>query len=234
MVYAFIDERYDFASDPRVIWSSCVAFPQDRYNACLARVDSVRRDRGQDFPSRLNQLVRDLDGYAIQATARLDPSLLRFGENDATVDIPRMSRTDNAWSSAIIFTIGRTLARLAQHSFPFSTVDLYLDRRDVTAAHWQAMLRTLHEMVPEVHREFCDAGGLGSYRKLSIRRVSLVEKWGRREAPSKFQIGVALAHSLCRKEGGRDSLERIEEFDASEVVREHIERWDLWAGTSES
>jgi hypothetical protein len=233
MVYAFIDERYDFGSDPRVIWSSCVAFPQDRYNACVPRIDALRRERDH-FPSRLDQLVRDLDGYAVQARARLDPSVLRFGERDATVDIPRMSRTDNAWSAAIIFTVGRALARLAQNSVPFSTVDLYLDRRDVTAAHWEAMLTTFRETVPDVHREFCDAGGFDSYRRISIRRVSLVEKWGRGETPSKFQVGVALAHSLCRREDGQASFERIEDFDASEVVREHIERWDLWPGTSEA
>lgn len=236
MLYAFVDERYRYPqeSTERSLAVSCVAVLQARYNTWSAsgRANLPNWKGGPMFLKDLDGALEALDGFAVIGSALLNPSLLRYGDTDTAGDVPAMARTDNAWSAAVIFCVGRTLARMRQYSGPFSTVDLYLDPKDLREKHRDAFVRTLRLQVPSVHREWCEEQGWNLGSKVALRRIEFVHKVQRGQPPSKLQLGVQIADALCKQvERFGDGFERIEKFPMSDVLTDHLLRWDVHGRT---
>src|SRR5262249_23187750 len=191
VLYAFVDERYRYTADERFLAISCLAAHQSRFTSLIERVN-VRLPHARDpsFLSAMDSMMEAVDGFAVVGASHLDSNVLRLKDTDATGDIREMTRTDNAWSTAVVFTIRRTLAWLAQTSAPFSTVDVYLDPKSLKPDHRSAVAKALRKSVPEVHKEFCDRFQLRDSRRVSIRRVEQVPKPRKVTVPTKFQRGV--------------------------------------------
>jgi hypothetical protein len=233
MLYAFIDERFDFpaTSEGRTIAIACIAVPQSGYSDRIDRFATIRRRDRAGLVSALNEALTAVHGYAVIGTATLDASLLRYGEIDASLDLPSgVARTDNVWSAAMIFTVGRALASMRLRSGPFSTVDLHLDPRSLTPQHQRAIHATLQKELPAIHREWCDAHQLIHGRKISIRRQGFVRKPKPGQAISKFQIGTALADALLRcPSQSTKEWSRIEWVSLTDLITDHLQRWDRLA-----
>jgi len=230
VLYAFVDERYRYTSSERFLATACIAAHQSRFTPLVERRRAnLPNVRDPSFLEAIDRVLYALDGFAVVGAARIDPKVLRLKDTDSTSDIREMARTDNAWSTAVVFTIGRTLAWLAQCSAGFSTVDVYFDPKNLKADHWLSVAKALRKSVPQVHQEFCDLFHFRDSRKASIRRVEQVPKQARGARATKFQVGVALADALCRHAGRPfRRYRRIEHFDFSELVTEHLLRWDVW------
>ncbi len=233
MLYTFIDEQTGFTETPRFLAASCVAVLQSRYSKKEQEIKMLLRQRKDpSFLEQLDEILSSLDGFAVIGTTRLDPQVLRSGEKDGTFDIPKMARTDNAWAHIICCTVAQTLKRLVEHSVAFSTVDLYLDRKDLKPELWDGMRETLQIRIPELHREWCDSprSGLRSghfFRKISIRRIERVEKSEDPQTESKFQLGTRLADAIVHKaKGPNTGLSFLEYRDFSNLLTEFLQRFD--------
>jgi hypothetical protein len=96
MIHAFVDERYDFTTDPLFIAVACIAVPQSRYSSWHRSANTLRPERTRRFLRVLEGMLLRLDGFAVVAAGTIESSILRVGDTDATLDVPRMARTDNA------------------------------------------------------------------------------------------------------------------------------------------
>ena len=105
--------------------------------------------------------------------------------------------------------------------------DLYFDPRTLKEAHLAAWKKTLQTLLAQEVRRFALQAGLRSLEDIRIRHVRFVEK-AKNSDSDKFQLGVALADSLCSwsKELFKLKLSRIKHSDISEIVERTVSQWD--------
>lgn len=196
---AFFDERFkSFDRVTRMIVGCCL-FGRDRWIALhhhAARVSAVRLKRRLQA---IDKLLARISGVAVLVYADLTPELLPPQETDGTSDIPRMSRTDNAWSQLTLSTVAAALAWLQRSDVSLGTVDLYYDRKDLTSEHRIQFENVLRAILPEIARE-----AAAEYphlfttvpHELRFRTICGIDKPESAVAPDAFQHGTGLAHHL--------------------------------------
>jgi hypothetical protein len=142
VLYAFVDERYRCTASERFLATACLAAHQSRFSPRIEKAHDLPRPKDKRFLAAMDTLLSAVGGFAVVGAARIDPQVLRLKDKDATGDIREISRTDNAWSTAVVLTIGRTLAWLAQSSAAFSTVDVVIigacDSGSFTTVIWKS------------------------------------------------------------------------------------------------
>jgi hypothetical protein len=222
--YLFFDESYP-CGEKRTIVMSAWSVEQPRLNRASDPVSSLFRP---PVLERIESMLQSLDAWGVVTTAALESDLYRFGETDATSDVPAMTRADNIWSQCAIFTVGALLRCLFAVGQEVGTVDVHFDPKDLKAAHLSAIERTLRELMPRIAREYAAERNSSLLKKLQIRRFQPVPKKSHGECGDKFQIGTWVADKLCSNAGriGHARQTRILKLDMSDVVRRTIQQWD--------
>jgi len=161
----------------------------------------------------------------------IPPDLLPPGGIDGTDDIPRMSRTDNLWSQLILAGVAATLAFLQRPDTSIGVVDLYFDRKDLTAAHRAQFENVLRQTLPEIQREAAvelpTVFGTGS-PDLDFGTITGVDKPASGAPPSVLQAGTNLAHHLCSQAAqviSRGPVGRVRVRDHTNVIRRMIRKF---------
>ena len=227
MHYIFLDEAYTKASDgDHIIVVASWAVPQGSWSI-----------RAKSFPDlykpplldRIDSMLKSHDVFAILAWAKLPPTLYKSGEVDGTDDIPRMARTDNAWSQCVTFSVMRLVLEFALAKRELGTVDIYSDPKNLTAAHALALETLLRTTVVDMIRRETVASGLGFLRKFKIRHFNAVRKPRIGEKPTKLQVGTWVSHKVCEHSAAviqSGGLSRIIPHDISEVVKSSLRQFE--------
>ena len=211
----FLDERsYDLNQLSKRSIVGCCVFGRDQWMNFHSQVKDVGAIRPKRRLQAIDQLLIKMQGMAILAYADTPTQLLPSGETDGTSDIPKMSRTDNAWSMGIVSTVLIAIARLQRmgHS---GLVDLYYDRKDITDNHRITLENTLRKKLLEIAKEAAERYPnlpAGDPNKLELDKICSVSKPDRKETPNIFQQGTGLAHHFCVQASDlidRGSTERI-------------------------
>jgi hypothetical protein len=222
--YLFFDESYP-SSEKRTIVMSAWSVQQPRLNRASDWGSSLFRPPVWE---RIESMFHSLDAWGGVTTTALESDLYRFGETDATSDVPAMTRADNIWSQCAILTVGALLRRLFGVGQEVGTVDIHFDPKDLKAAHLNAIERTFRELMPRIAREYAAERNSSLLKKLRIRRLQPIPKKGHGDCGDKFQMGTWVAHRLCSNASriGHGRQSRILKLDMSDVVRRTIQQWD--------
>jgi hypothetical protein len=222
--YLFFDESYP-SSAKRTIVTAAWAVEQPRLNRASDSVSSLFKPPVWE---RIESMLHSLDAWGVVTTVALESDVYRFGETDATSDVPEMTRADNIWSQCAIFTVGALLRLLFGVGQEVRTVDVHFDPKDLKAKHLSGIERTLRELMPKVAREYAAERNSSLLKKLQIRRFQPVPKRTHRDCRDKFQIGTWVADKLCSNASrmGRGLQSRIVKLDMSDVVRRTVQQWD--------
>jgi hypothetical protein len=166
-----------------------------RHEAKVGEVGGTRRLQV------IGDLLTGIGGLAVLGYADLPAELLSPGEIDATADVPRMSRTDFAWSVMVLWALTRSVALLLRREdMALDTLDLYYDRKDLTDAHRAQVENFLRQELPEMAKQAAieePARFPGNPRRLRLGVILQVAKPPPAVAPDALQRGVNLAHHLC-------------------------------------
>jgi hypothetical protein len=199
-VVAFLDERFEGLGHRTRMIVGCCLFGHDRWMALHGREAEVGTARRKRRLQAIDDLLRSIGGVGVLVYADLPSELLTPHEIDATTDIPRMSRIDNVWSQLTLSAVFASLAWLQHSGVSVGAVNLYYDRRDLTAAHRTQFENILRQTLPETAKEApiehpalfkADASAL---RFDTIRGVGKPVSWASADA---FQCGTDLAHHFC-------------------------------------
>ena len=223
-VVAFLDERFeDLGHRTRMIVGCCL-FGHDRWMALHGREAEVGTARRKRRLQAIDDLLRSIGGVGVLVYSDLPSELFTPHEIDRTTDIPRMSRIDNVWSQLTLSAVFASLAWLQHSGVSVGAVNLYHDRRDLTAAHRTQFENILRQTLPETAKEAptehpalfkADASAL---RFDTIRGVGKPVSWASADA---FQCGTDLAHHFCAQASaviGRGSEGRMLVRDHTKVV----------------
>jgi hypothetical protein len=139
-----------------------------------------------------------------------------------------MARTDNIWSMAMIYAIGRLLLLLFCRRQEVGTVDVYFDQRELKSDHVTAVEITLHDLLSREAKRFDAQLGARQFNKLRIRRFESVEK-AKTDFPTKFQNGTWVSHQLLANSDeilNERGMARIAVHDMSDVVERTVQQFD--------
>ncbi len=223
MHYFFIDES---VPAPCTIVIAAWATEQWRLNRHERRLPKLYRT---PVLESIGSMLESLDGRAIVHMAKLDQTLWRPGESDATNDIARMARTDNIWSQSAIFVVAALVKELAQGGQSVGTVDVHFDPKNLRPDHVTALEGTLRKLLASEARRYDSQAGMHKLGKLHFRRIQPTRKPLGGEHPTKFQFGTWVADKLCssvseiRATGGTP---RIQFEDSSEIIRRTVQQFD--------
>jgi hypothetical protein len=222
MHYLFFDESYPAKSRGKIIFAGWVV-EQDRFNRNPNRLQDLSKT---PVLNSINEMLENLDAYAVVSTASLDSTLFRSGEDDGTDDIARMSRTDNIWTTCSTFLVNTLLAEFFGRNKDLATIDIHHDPKTLTINHNEVRCNTLRGSVVRHAKEAARNKKL--FEKLNIRRIESVAKPLDYRNADKFQIGVWVSDKLCSSDGAVKSrrFSRIRSFDMSEEVRRTIQQFD--------
>jgi hypothetical protein len=223
MHYLFFDESYTRKNPGKVVFAGW-AVEQDRLNRKLMRLQDLSET---PVLNSIDGMLEDLDAWAIVTSASLDPALFRSGESDGTDDIPRMSRTDNVWSTCSTSLVVALVSGFYKRGEDLATVDVYHDPKSLTPAHDEARRKALRGLVVQHAKGFSTARNKKLFKKLTIRRIESVAKPSDFLSANKFQLGVWVSHKLCSSDAVEGSqFSRIRSYDMSEEVRRTIQQFD--------
>jgi hypothetical protein len=221
-VAAFLDERFEELGQRTRMIVGCCLFGHNRWMALHGREAEVGRARRKRRVQAIDNLLSSIGGVGVLVYADLPGELLTPHEIDGTADIPRMSRIDNVWSQLTLSAVFASLAWLQHSGVSVGAVNLYYDRKDLTAAHRTQFENILRQILPETAKEArteystlfkADAREL---RFDTIRGVEKPVSWASADA---FQCGTDLAHHFCAQASaviGRRS-------EGHTLVRDHTE-----------
>ena len=228
MHYLFLDEAYHDVVGGRAITVAAWATDQAKLNDHVQLLDDLRRPGKSPILDRIVSVFESLDALAVVARAELPGSVFRSGETDATSDVRAMARTDNVWSTAMIFAAAHLIPQLFPRRQDVGVVDVYFDQRSLKVDHATAFRNTLRGSLVSAARYHDARLSTDWFKNLNIRRVEPVEK-ARDSAPTKFQNGTWVSDRLCAKSDeiiGRGGMARIQVEDMSEVVRRTVQQFD--------
>jgi hypothetical protein len=228
MYYLILDEAYPPVAGGRAIVVAAWATDQAKLNDHVELLNELRRRGKSPILERILSVFESLDAHAVVARAELPGSVFRSGETDGTNDVPAMARSDNIWSTSVIFTVNHLIPQLFLARQDVGTVDVYFDQRSLKADHATAFQKTLRGSLLSAAKYYGAQLGTDRFKKLNPRRVQRVEK-AKNLPPTKFQNGTWVSDRLCANsdqiisEGGNA---RIQVEDMSEVVRRTIQQFD--------
>jgi hypothetical protein len=178
--------------------------------------------------NRIQQLIEKSAGLAVLTYADLDHKSIPTGEEDSTVDIPSMKRSDNIWSQCVAYAIARTLAILLRYSFVFRTADVFYDAKSLKEPHRDVLKKTLQERLKKHTHHSARRYNLNLGETAKVRRVQEVQKATNTQNANKFQIGIDISHRLCGLADqiiGNNPMKRICVYDHTNLVMETISAW---------
>lgn len=199
-VIAFLDERIKPLNLHTRIVFGCCLFGRDRWYAYCERESMVGMVHPRRRLEAIDNLLNDIGGYAVLAHAEMPSGLFPRHEIDSTDDIPRMSRTDNVWGQMALSTAFKAVSLLQRSGIGLGAIDLYYDRKDLTAAHRQELENLLRQALPDIAKEAAAEHPevfTGDPSELHIDTIRSVSKPIRGQRPDPCQLGTYLAHYLC-------------------------------------
>lgn len=223
-VVAFLDERLEELGQRTRMIAGCCLFGHDRWMVLHGREAAVGTVRRKRRLQAIDDLLSSIGGVGVLVYADLQGELLSPHEIDGTTDIPRMSRMDNVWSQLTLSAVFASLAWLQHSGVSVGAVNLYYDRRDLTAAHRTQFENVLRQNLPETAKETATEypslfkADAREMRFDNIRGVEKPESWASADA---FQCGTDIAHHFCAQAAaviGRGSEGRTLVRDHTEVV----------------
>ncbi len=226
MHYLFFDESYKQAKGQTTIVVAAWAIEQLGLNRFAEHLSELYRP---PVLERIDSVLNSLDAQAVVGSATLDATIFRPGEIDGTNDVAAMARTDNIWSQCLIFLVGALIERLLRRGQEVGTIDIHFDPKSLKRDHFEAIERTLGELLVSEAKRYAYERGSKLLKRLKIRRFQPVTKPSGGRAPDKFQMGTWVADKLCsnfdriRKTRHRS---RIQAFDMSDVVRRTVQQFD--------
>jgi hypothetical protein len=193
----FADETYprSLSSGSEVIVISCVAVEHRRFLSISPDIgQSIRRSRFTDLPNMINKWLDRCNGIAVVTRGRARSITLRKGEIDGTIEIPRMARRDNAWSTMLLYGVGLTIRSLILRGYDCSELSVFYDSRTITVPHEREVHRALRSLITDVSNEF------GRYVRapthVAIRKIRPLRKNDASE-PRLLLIGTHIADRIC-------------------------------------
>ncbi|MBI3292028.1 MAG: hypothetical protein HYZ73_04375 [Elusimicrobia bacterium] len=141
----------------------CVALPKNSRIANLKEIHGKRR-----FEVAVN-ILEHSQGIANVCYADVPRAICISGKRDGTIDIPRMSRTDNLWSQVFMFTVTATSATLClcKNAGGYE-VALFLDPKSLTPVHWD---RIREWTIPKLQSVAESFAGTGVMKFISVQQV---------------------------------------------------------------
>jgi hypothetical protein len=198
---AFLDERQKKLGHVTRIAVGCCLFPRDRWMELHRHEARVGEVGGRRRLQAIGDLLTQVGGLAVLGYADLPRELLPPGEIDATADVPRMSRTDFAWSVLVLWVVIKSVALLLRRGdIALDTLELYYDRKDLRNTHRAQVEHFLLQELPEMAKQAASDEPtlfLGDPCGLRLGVIRQVEKRPRTGVPDARQRGVNLAHHLC-------------------------------------
>jgi hypothetical protein len=226
MHYLFFDESYPSGDGQKRIVMAAWVVEQACLNRCVDRLPDLFKP---PVLERIESMLKLLDGWAVVASATIEPELFRTGEIDSTGDIPGMARTDNIWSQCAFFLTGSLIKELFHAGQEVGTIDIHFDPKSLKSSHADAIKKTLRGLMVAEARRYAFERGLSRLRKLKIRRVQSVSKPSSGQTFNKFQMGTWVADKLCSKAGHIKATglpSRIMSLNMSDVVRRTVQQFD--------
>ena len=199
-VAAFLDERFEELGQRTRIIVACCLFRHDRWIALHGREAEVGTARRGHRLQAIDDLLSSIGGVGVLVYADLPRELLMPHEIDETTDIPRMSRIDNIWSQLTLSAVFASLAWLQHSGVSVGSVNLYYDRRDLTAAHRTQFENILRQTLPETAKQAQTENPAlfkADARELRFDTIREIEKPVSWASANAFQCGTDLAHHFC-------------------------------------
>jgi hypothetical protein len=220
LINLYLDEsRVESIPDSKLV--VCAVAVVDRL---WGKISSLQRDfRSGGMGSRLQriaQLLEDANGIAVLTSANIDKRLLPPGEVDSTNDIPRMSRTDNAWSICFLFCIATCAAILRKAGLSSFDLNVYHDPKSLTKEHWLAIQQSIRFNIVKASMDIAEIHG-SRIDHLCIKKIEEVQKAKRGETPDPRQAGVAVADYLCSKVNNLVDDKSIPQKKRRIFIRDH-------------
>lgn len=225
MFYVFCDEKH--FQQQCAISTGVVLVPQQSWSYLDPQLQGLQEPKRTQRIGRLRHVLERVDGIGLVAwTQTID--IAQAGCRDSTIDIKDMARADNIWGIAMATGVYRTLISARTIELEVKTADIHYDTFDLRSDHRKALYAALRERIPKDIRDARMNGYAPPDFRPRIRRIEDTPKASRGENPTKFQIGVEMAHVLLQHTiqlQSNVSLDRIFFVDNTGIISDFIKRF---------
>ena len=222
----FLDERVEPLEAHSRFIVSCVVCERSRWDGRPTEASRIGALGARRRLDEIDRFLQSLPGVAVIGHATVSDHVAIPGEVDRSLDIPRMHRLNNLWSSLFLGVVTRSLAGLSGAGATDADIEVFYDRRDVTRAHRDAMRRVLEMNLPTMAAENPATGQPDPSRgTVHFIRFEEVAERGAGETPSVLQHGTSIAHHLCSQAGAAISgrtRSAVEAVDLTDAILEMI------------
>ena len=198
LFYIFCDEKYLSLEGKRQILTSYVALPQGAWKSLRYTYQRLAEPKRMSRLDRIEAVLEQTDGGAVVARIELPQEMLPKGERDGTIDLPDMSRADNAWGAALAFGLTAVFPLLHNLGLQVQTADVYFDNRELKREHIIKMKELVTTAIPKVIRAASRVTHTIPEDRPNIRRFQGISKPPAGREPDQFQAGLSLAHHVLQ------------------------------------
>ncbi len=225
MFYVFCDEKQ--FRQQSAISTGVVIVPQQRWSELDAQFQRLQEPKKIPRIDRLRHVLERVDGVGLVAWIHTG-DIEETGRRDSTMDIKGMARTDNIWGIAMATGVYRTLISARSIELEVRTADIHYDTFNLRSDHREALYAALRERIPKDIRGARVDGHAPSDFRPRIRRIEDTPKASQGAEPTKFQIGVEMAHVLLQHTIQLQSVGsagRVFFVDNSGIVNDFIKKF---------
>jgi len=225
MFYVFCDEKH--FRQQSAISTGVVLVPQQSWSDLDPHLQGLQEPKRIPRIDRLRNVLERVDGVGLVAWAQAG-DIAKTERRDSTTDIKGMARTDNIWGIAMATGVYRTLISSRNIELEVRTADIHYDTFNLRSDHRKALYAALRERIPKDIRGARMDGHAPSDFRPRIRRIEDTPKASQGAEPTKFQVGVKMAHVLLQHTiqlQSEGSAGRVFFVDNSGIVSDFIKRF---------
>jgi hypothetical protein len=198
LFYIFCDEKYLGLRGKRQILTSHVAIPQGSWKNLPDAYKRLEEPKAMSRLDRIEAILVKTDGLAVVAQSEFSHEMLPKGKRDRMIDLPDLSRADNAWSATMALGLVTVFPRLYKIGVKVQTVDVYYDNRKLKREHSIKMEELITVEMPKRIRKVSRSTRMSPEDNPRVRRFQGISKPAAGEEPNQFQVGLNLAHHLLQ------------------------------------
>ena len=225
LYYIFCDEKN--LSQPEMLSIGVILVPQQNWSQLDCEYQKLQRPKKLTRIERLKHVLEAVDGVGLVGWAEIS-EISNTGHRDDSSDISGMARADNIWGFAMATSIYRTLISARAIDIEVNTADIHYDTFDLRDDHRKALHAALHDRIPVDIRKAREDGHAPLDFKPHVRRIEDTRKPNAESDPTKFQIGVMMAHVLLQQTlqlKAKGSAGRIFVVNNSAIITNFIKRF---------
>lgn len=209
MLYVFMDEKDEKLGHAHRFLSCCTGFLKNDWHSCSERIRGIGSLSKHKRLEQISRVLDDYNGFAVLTYADVPNELVQSGGIDRTLDVARMSRTNNIWSQCFVFSSLPVLAMFHRTGVSFSEIDVHYDEKTITMDHREAIKKTFKEEVSSIVNEKIRRHGLNTGKQVAINNVYEVGGFRNLMEATDSQLGVSISHHICTQ-----SRRLIPDFDS--------------------